>query len=94
LLLYSVHHLRSRPTKDIDFSVYNLKNDIDKIKIVISDIIKQESNDGLAFDPSSLSIIEIDEDSENHGLRIKVITSLENAKINLQLDMGFGRDPI
>jgi len=89
LLFYGIHQLEARPTKDIDFLVYDLKNDIEKIKIVISDIIKQELNDGLVFDPSSLSFEEIDEDAEYHGIRIKVTTYLESAKISIQLDMEF-----
>jgi hypothetical protein len=90
VLFYGVHQLKARPTKDIDFLVSNLKNDAKKFKIVISDIIKQDLKDGLIFDFSSLSLEEIAENTEYRGLRIKVATYLEKAKINLQLDMGFG----
>ncbi len=90
VLFYGVHQLKARPTKDIDFLVNGLKKDTKKFKIVISDIINQDSKDGLAFDPSSLSLEEIADDAEYNGLRIKVTTYLEKAKINLQLDMGFG----
>jgi predicted nucleotidyltransferase component of viral defense system len=90
VLLYGVHQLKSRPTKDIDFLVEKLENKIEKMRVVISSIISQKINDGLDFDSSSLSIEEITDDSEYHGLRIKVDTYLGSAKRSLQLDMGFG----
>ena len=90
VLVYGVHQLKSRPTKDIDFLVEKLENKIEKMRTVISSIISQEVKDGLDFDSSSLSIEEIDDDAEYHGLRIKVDSYLGTAKRNLQLDMGFG----
>jgi predicted nucleotidyltransferase component of viral defense system len=90
VLLYGVYQLKSRPTKDIDFLVEKLENKIERMRAVISSIISQKINDGLDFDSSSLSIEEIDDDAEYHGLRIKIDTYLGTAKRSLQLDMGFG----
>lgn len=90
VLLYGVHQLKSRPTKDIDFLVEKLENKMEKMRTVITRIISQEIKDGLEFDSSSLSIEEIADDAEYHGLRIRVDAYLGKAKRSLQLDMGFG----
>ena len=47
-------------------------------------------DDGLAFDPASIQVTEIREHREYRGLRVKVAARLGNARIPLQIDVGFG----
>jgi predicted nucleotidyltransferase component of viral defense system len=46
--------------------------------------------DGLEFDPSSIGIEEIRGDQEYPGQRVKLNAKLGDAKIRIQIDVGFG----
>jgi predicted nucleotidyltransferase component of viral defense system len=46
--------------------------------------------DGLIFDPASVIGARIGEEREHEGVRIKLLALLANARINLQIDVGFG----
>src|SRR5437763_8921117 len=47
-------------------------------------------DDGLVFDPKSLRVARIKEEQEYEGLRVNLEARLERAKINMQVDIGFG----
>lgn len=80
----------SRPTMDID-CLGRMDNDIDLIASVVKDICKVTSiPDGMAFDAESVSATRIAEDTGYTGARIKLRGNLGNARISLQLDIGFG----
>ena len=81
---------QSRPTKDIDL-LGRISNDLDTISEMIKDICDVEVEpDGLVFDKSSVKVERITEDSEYHGIRIKVISRLGSARVTNQIDIGFG----
>ncbi len=46
--------------------------------------------DGLTFDPGSIQVTAIREDQEYQGQRVQLTARLERARINLQIDIGFG----
>jgi hypothetical protein len=46
--------------------------------------------DGLAFDPDSIRAERITEDAEYEGIRIQFLGTLGTARINMQIDIGFG----
>jgi len=46
--------------------------------------------DGLTFHPDSVRVTEIREDQEYGGQRVQLTATLGNARINLQVDIGFG----
>jgi hypothetical protein len=46
--------------------------------------------DGLTFDPDSLQVERITEDADYEGIRIWFLGALGSARINMQLDIGFG----
>jgi hypothetical protein len=46
--------------------------------------------DGLVFDSESISVAEIREDQEYGGQRVRPLARLANARIPLQVDIGFG----
>ena len=83
----------SRATRDIDFLAY-LTNDPDNLATVVRDIISIEGpNDGLIFDADSVDAQRIKEDADYEGVRVRFLGHLGNARITMQVDVGFG-DPI
>ncbi len=89
-LLFLVYKMPfMRPTKDIDFLVQSLPNDLSKIKDIIEEIANIETNDGIKFIPEHISIERIIEDAEYEGVRIKVEATMDNIKKLLQLDIAF-----
>jgi hypothetical protein len=49
-----------------------------------------EVDDGIEFDPASVTVEEIREDARYGGLRVKLRGRLGNARCTVQLDVGFG----
>jgi hypothetical protein len=47
-------------------------------------------DDGLRFDPTSLKGEAIREDQEHRGVRTRLVATMGNAKIPVQVDVGFG----
>jgi len=93
-LLFRVWHASdSRATRDIDFLAY-LNNAPDKLATVVHDIISIEvPDDGLIFDTDSIDAQRIKEDADYEGVRVRFLGYLGNARITMQVDVGFG-DPI
>lgn len=46
--------------------------------------------DGLSFDPDSIQAESITEDADYEGIRIRFRGVLDLARVNLQIDIGFG----
>jgi len=79
-----------RPTRDLD-----LLGGGDPTPNAVVDSIRQilaapVENDGLMFDPTSIEAREIREEQEYGGIRVKLIALLGNARIPMQIDVGFG----
>ena len=90
-LLFVAHSINTlRPTRDIDFLGNSISNDSKDIESAIKQIIKTDFNDGIRFDANSINSESIVEDGDYKGVRIKLFAFLENAKVRLQLDIGFG----
>lgn len=87
-LAYDVPTLR--PTKDIDFLGSNLTNDADELKEIIKEICAFEVEDAVEFDAESIEVENITIDRLYPGNRIKIIAKIGSARINLQLDLGYG----
>jgi hypothetical protein len=80
----------TRPTMDIDF-LGRTSNELEKIKAQITEIVNTESYDnGLSFDSSNLEVLRIKESADYQGVRVKFKAFLESARINMQIDIGFG----
>ncbi len=79
-----------RPTMDIDMLGRTSKAEPD-IVAQIKDILTVEVEmDGLAFDPDSIQAERITEDADYEGIRIRFLGALGSARINMQVDIGFG----
>jgi len=79
-----------RPTMDIDL-LGKTSNQEDSIIAQIRDIISVSAiPDGLIFDPASIQAERITEDADYEGIRIRFRGSLDSARVNMQIDIGFG----
>lgn len=80
----------SRPTKDIDL-LGRMENSIDALTAAMRDVCRQDVEvDGLVFDPDSVAGIVIKEDADYEGVRVTFRGSLQNARIAMHIDIGFG----
>ncbi len=80
----------SRPTKDMDFLAH-MSNEPDSIAAVVREICDTPDNaDGLHYDTSNLQAVAIKEDADYPGVRVTFLAYLQQAKIHMQIDVGFG----
>jgi predicted nucleotidyltransferase component of viral defense system len=79
-----------RPTKDVDL-LGRISNDVAAISSTIRNACVQEVEpDGMRFDPQSIQARRITEDAEYEGIRVRLQGNLGNARVTVQLDVGFG----
>lgn len=80
----------SRPTMDIDL-LGKISNSLEEIQSVMRDACKMDVVvDGMLFDEETLSAARITVDAEYEGVRVRIQGSLGNARVSLQIDIGFG----
>lgn len=79
-----------RPTKDLDLMAYGNASENCLREIFVDVCHTKVEDDGLVFDEASIGIHPIREDQEYAGQRIKLLAKMGNAKIKLQIDIGFG----
>jgi predicted nucleotidyltransferase component of viral defense system len=79
----------SRPTKDIDM-LARVPNDPDTIRQMVVEVCGTAvENDGLAFEVASVTTERISEDALYEGVRAKFKGRLGNARVAMQVDLGF-----
>jgi predicted nucleotidyltransferase component of viral defense system len=79
-----------RPTRDLDLLGYG-STEIDLLEQTFRDLCSVEVQaDGLEFQSDSVSGERIKENEEYEGVRIHLTAHLKNARIVLQVDIGFG----
>ena len=80
----------SRPTMDIDF-LGRIENSISAVTEIIRSVCAQKvDSDGLVFDTNTIVSQRIVEQADYEGVRVRFKGSLGNAKVFMQLDIGFG----
>ena len=79
-----------RATKDLDLHGIG-SPELERLAEVFRDVCATDvEDDGLAFDPKSVSARRIKEDAEYEGVRLTLRGKLGSARIALQIDVGFG----
>ena len=79
----------TRPTRDIDL-LGRISNDLELMRGVIAEIAQMTvEDDGLVFDPMSVTAERIAEDADYEGVRAKFRGHLGSARILMQIDIGF-----
>ena len=81
---------RYRPTRDADFLARG-QNTPERWVGIFKEICEMKvEDDGLRFDAATLTAERITEDPDYEGIRVKFVGHLENARIPIQIDLGFG----
>jgi hypothetical protein len=82
-----------RITRDIDILGRAFPGDEQEIIRRITEIAATEADDGVVFEPDTVTTVPIRQDDEYHGLRLAMSATLSRARLKLQLDVSFG-DPV
>lgn len=90
LLLRSFGITEIRATRDIDVLKYGEPAIPEVEKVIAECCTVQVEEDGLEFHRKSVNGQEIREQQAYQGIRVSVRGKLDNARIYLQIDMGFG----
>jgi len=81
---------RARSTLDIDL-LGRMDNSPEGIVAAMKDACGMDVEaDGLSFNPETVAAVRITEDAEYEGVRVRVRGGLGNARVSLQIDIGFG----
>lgn len=83
LLLMAWNTPSTRPTRDIDL-LGRISNDLELVRSAIAEICQR-----LIFDPRSVAVERIAEDADYEGVRARFVGRLGNARIAMQVDIGF-----
>lgn len=67
-----------------------IKNDIDTIKNVFSEILAISCEDGVSFGISTIEAEEINESKAYQGVRVTFTARLESIRQTMKMDIGFG----
>ena len=79
-----------RPTRDLDL-LGTGDSSPDAVAQVFREIVESRvEEDGLSFDPDTVSAERIKEDQQYEGVRVGCMAHLGQARIDIQIDVGFG----
>jgi predicted nucleotidyltransferase component of viral defense system len=78
-----------RPTRDLDLLSIG-KNDQDEMVRIFQDICGVSFNDGVVFDPKTVQVERIREQTEDGGLRITALAKVDTAELPVTIDIAFG----
>lgn len=90
-LMFSVwSEQTSRPTKDIDL-LGRIENSLEVIVSAMKEACAMNvEEDGMSFYVETVTAARISEDAEYEGVRVRFQGGLGNARVSLQMDIGFG----
>jgi predicted nucleotidyltransferase component of viral defense system len=79
-----------RPTRDLDLLGFG-DSEAEALKTIMAEIcLVDVERDGLEYEADSVEIEEIRENQAYPGQRVKINAKLGNARIRIQIDVGFG----
>lgn len=78
-----------RGTRDLDLLGFGDPS-ANAMLATFRDILSLDVEDGVVFDPDTLRVDRIREELDYGGLRLRAISSVGGARINLTIDIGFG----
>jgi len=81
---------QSRATRDIDF-LAKANNSVEAMSNIVRDVCEQTvAPDGVNFVTNTIEGIAIKEDAEYSGVRVTFSAMVQNARLPMQIDIGFG----
>ena len=91
IFLYAIFDKKyERATTDIDLLARRISNSGEEMMKVFNEIFSQNVDDALDFDIDSMTVEDITEFKEYHGLRISIMGYLNRTKVPVSIDIGFG----
>jgi predicted nucleotidyltransferase component of viral defense system len=89
-LLFSLwYDMPHRPTRDADLLGFG-PSDLDSIAQTFRDIASIDVDDGMVFDPASVTAEEIRKEAGYAGARVLISGEIAKARCKTQIDIGFG----
>lgn len=85
-LWYDMPH---RPTRDADLLGFGA-SDLDTLRDTFREIAAIGVDDGIVFDPATVSVEEIRKEAGYAGARVLIGAELARARVRTQVDVGFG----
>lgn len=85
-LWYDMPH---RATRDADLLGFGA-SDLESVAQVFRDIAAVPVDDGIVFDPASVTVEEIRKEAGYGGVRVMIAGDLARARCKTQIDVGFG----
>lgn len=79
-----------RATTDVDFLARRISNSSEEMKAIFQSIFSQDVDDALVFDIDAITVEDITEFKEYHGLHVSFVGYLDRTKIPIGIDIGFG----
>lgn len=90
LMLKIWDSMEHRATIDIDLLAKNISNQIENLRLVISEVAAIDcAEDAILFDTQNLTLRDIQIAGNYHGVNVKFSAKLFTAKIPVLLDVGF-----
>ena len=91
IFLYAIFDRNyERATTDVDLLAQRISNSSEEMKSVFQDIFSQDIDDALVFDIDSITVDNITEFKEYHGILISAVAYLDRTKIPVVIDIAFG----
>lgn len=91
IFLYAVFQRNyERATTDVDLLARRISNSAEEMKAVFREILSLDADDALVFDTESITVEDISEFKEYHGLHISAVGYLDRTRIPVGIDIGFG----
>lgn len=91
-ILLAVYGVR-RPTRDVDAVAVDTSVTPEHIRQVVLDVAAVDADDGVRFDPATLTVRQIRGEAEYPGLRMRVQCRIDSQKVVVAWDISTG-DPI
>ena len=85
-LWYDMPH---RPTRDVDLLGFGPSDQV-SITQTFKEIASRRVEDGISFDPESVTVEEIRKGAGYAGARVLITAELAGARVKTQIDIGFG----
>lgn len=90
IFLYAIFERNyERVTTDVDLLARRISNSSVEMKEVFNEIFAQNIDDALIFDLNQVTVENITEFKEYHGLHVSAIGYLDKTRISVSIDIGF-----
>lgn len=91
IFLYAIFDRNyKRATTDVVLLARRIPNSSAEMKGIFRELLAQDTDDALTFDVDSITVEDITEFKEYHGLHISAEAYLDRTRLPISIDIGFG----